>query len=198
VRDEARSRAAVREALRLLGPADAFVTQQVDITAKEIEIRLVAASPVSKDRIDQAEKLLLRRTGKEVRLTLRKVASEEELALLRQQLKRPATVSPPPPQDLESIRADVTARLDRLLKETWPAGAGELLGYEIGFTPEELLVRIRFRSAAALDATAQEILAKVLKSELKVDKLRLEFQQEKPAPLPKQPLARRATRAVKK
>jgi uncharacterized hydrophobic protein (TIGR00271 family) len=198
VRDEARSRAAVREALRLLGPADAFVTQQVDITANEIAIRLVAASPVSKDRIDQAEKLLLRRTGKEVRLTVRKVASEEELALLRQQLKRPAPVSPPPPQDLESIRADVVARLERPLKETWPAGAGELLGYEMGFTPEELLVRIRYQSATALDVTAQEILAKVLKSQLKVDKLRLEFEQEKPAPLPKQPRARRATPPVKK
>ena len=197
VRDEARSRAAVREALRLLGPADAFVAQQVDITAAQIVIRLVAASPVSKDRIGEAQKLLLHRTGKEVSLTVRKVASEEELALLRQQLKTAVPV-PPPPQDLESLRADVTARLDRLLKETWPAGAGELLGYEIGFTPEELLVRIRFRSAAALDATAQEILEKVLKVELKVDKLRLEFQQEKLAPLAKKPRARRATPPAKK
>jgi hypothetical protein len=90
------------------------------------------------------------------------------------------------------------ARLERPLKETWPAGAGELLGYEMGFTPEELLVKIRYQSATALDATAQEILAKVLKAELKVDKLRLEFQQEKPAPLPKKPLARRATPPAKK
>ena len=197
VRDEARSRAAVREALRLLGPADAFVAQQVDITAAQIVIRLVAASPVSKDRIGEAQKLLLRRTGKEVSLTVRKVASEEELALLRQQLKTAVPV-PHPPQDLESLRADVTARLDRLLKETWPAGAGELLGYEIGFTPEELLVRIRYQSATPLDATAQEILSKVLKAQLKADKFRVEFQQEKPAPLPKKPRVRRATRAVQK
>src|ERR1039458_6825510 len=197
VRDEARSRAAVRDALRLLGPADAFVTQQVDITAAQIVIRLVAASPVSKDRIGEPQKLLIRRTGKEVSLTVRKVASEEELALLRQQLKTAVPV-PHPPQDLESLRADVTARLDRLLKETWPAGAGELLGYEIGFTPEELLVRIRYQSATPLDATAQEILSKVLKAQLKADKFRGEFQQEKPAPLPKKPRVRRATRAVQK
>src|ERR1039458_9803393 len=101
VRDEARSRAAVREVLRLMGPADAFVTQQVDITAAQIVIRLVAASPVSKDRIGEAQKLLIRRTGKEVSLTVRKVASEEELALLRQQLKTAVPV-PHPPQDLES------------------------------------------------------------------------------------------------
>jgi hypothetical protein len=197
VRDEARSRAAVREVLRLMGPADAFVTQQVDITAAQIVIRLVAASPVSKDRIGEAQKLLLRRTGKEVSLTVRKVASEEELALLRQQLKTAVPV-PPPPQDLESLRADVTARVDRLLKETWPAGAGELLGYEMGFTPEELLLKIRYQSATPLDATAQEILSKVLRAQLKVDKFRLEFQQEKPAPLPKKLRARRATRAVQK
>jgi hypothetical protein len=65
-------------------------------------------------------------------------------------------------------------------------------------TPEELLVRIRYQSATPLDAIAQEILSKVLKAQLKVDKFRVEFQQEKPAQLPKKPRARRATRAVQK
>ena len=197
VRDDARSRAAVREALQSLGPASTFVTQQVDITANRIVISLVAASPVSQDRIGEAEKFLLRRTGKEVSLTVRKVASEEELAILRQQLKRSTAMAPPPP-DLESIRSDVVARLERPLKETWPAGAGELLGYEMGFTPDEFVVRIRYQSATPLDATAQEILSKVLKAQLKVEKLRLEFQQEKPVPLPKKPPDRVATPAVKK
>ncbi len=64
VRDEARSREAVRGARRLLGAGDAFVTQQVGITPKEIVIRLVSASPVSKNRITEAEKILLRGTGK--------------------------------------------------------------------------------------------------------------------------------------
>ena len=81
VRDEARSRAAVREALRLMGPADAFVTQQVDITTAQIVVRLVAASPVSRDRIGEAQKLPASPNGKEVSLAVRKVASEEELAL---------------------------------------------------------------------------------------------------------------------
>jgi hypothetical protein len=197
VRDEARSRAAVREALRVLGPADTFVTQQVDITPAEITIRLVAAAPVPKNRIGEAEKLLLRRTGKDVKITIRKVASEEELALLRQQLKTPVPAAPEP-QDLESIRADVMSRLERPIKEVWPTDAGELLDYEMGFTPEELLVRIRYRSTKALDSTAQEILSKVLKAQLKIDKLRLDLQQEKPVPAPANPRANRASRAVQK
>lgn len=181
VRDEARSRAAVREALKLLGPPGTFVTQQVDITPAEIVIRLFASAPVPQNRIAAAEKLLLRSTGKEVSLVVRKVASEEELALLRQQLRAMPTV-PPPPQDLESIRADVVARLERPLKETWPADAGELVSFEMGFAPDGLLVHIRYKSPKPLDAAAQEILANVLKTQLKVAKLDLDLQQEKPAP----------------
>jgi uncharacterized hydrophobic protein (TIGR00271 family) len=194
VRDETRSRAAVREALRTLGPADAFVTQQVDISASRIVIRLVAAAPVPKGKITEAEKLLLRRTGKEVSLTVRKVASEEELALLRQQLKTSAPVPPAPP-DLESIRADVVSRLEVPLKATWPAEAGELLGYELGLAPEDVSVHIRYQSAKSLDPAAKEILSNVLKAQLKVDKLRLELEQEKP---PRHPRTAAAVQAFRK
>ena len=180
VRDEARGRAAVREAMRLLGPVDSFFTRQVDITPAEIAVSLVTSAPVSKDRINAAENLLLRRTGKEVKLTVRRVASEEDLALLRQQLKTPAP--PPPPEDLASIGAEALKRLEVPLKDAWPGAAGELLSYELGFTPEGLLVRIHYRNVKPLDPTAQEILAKVLKSQLNVDKLRLDLEQEKPPP----------------
>lgn len=112
-------------------------------------------------------------------------------------MKTPVSL-PPPPRDLESIRADVVARLERPLKEIWPAGAGELLGYEMGFTPEELLVRIRYQSAKPLDEPAWEILSNVLKTQLKVDKLRLELQWEKPAPAPGKPRSTRTSQAVKK
>ncbi len=197
VRDETRARAAVREALRMLGPPGTFVTQQVDITPSEIIIRLFASSPVPQNRIAGAEKLLLRRTGKEVSLNIRKVASEEELALLRQQLRAVPAVAPVP-QDLESIRAEVVARLERPLRETWPAQSGELVSFEMGFAPDDVLVRIRYRSAKALDAASEEILSNVLKTQLKVAKLRLYLEQEKPAPVPRTPRSARTGTALKK
>ena len=44
------------------------------------------------------------------------------------------------------------------------------MGYEIGFTPEDVLVRIRYRSVKPLNESAQEILSNVLKAQLKLDK----------------------------
>lgn len=182
VRDETISRAAVREAMRLLGPADAFVTQQVDILPRQIVIRLVASTPIPKDKLAEAEKLLLRRTGKEVNLMVRRVASEEELAVLRRQLK-PAP-PPPVPQDLESVRTDVLTRLEAPLKEIWSPEAGEILSYELGFAPEGTVVRIRYRSSQPLDAASQQMLSNVLKKQLNVQALRVDLLLEKPASPP--------------
>jgi hypothetical protein len=63
-------------------------------------------------------------------LKVRKVASEEELALLRERLRTPAP-SPAPVQDLDSLRGDVLARVEAPLKDLWPAKAASLLGYEL-------------------------------------------------------------------
>ena len=92
----------------------------------------------------------------------------------------------------------MVGRLEHPLKETWPAEAGELLGYEMGFSPEDVLVRIRYQSTKALDATAQEILTNVLKAQLKVDKLRLDLQQERPAPPPRRPRGSSKVQPAKK
>ncbi|MBS1876484.1 MAG: DUF389 domain-containing protein [Acidobacteria bacterium] len=189
VAGETRCRAAVREALRLLGPAETFVAQQVDITARNVVIRLVAAAPVPKERIDNAEKLLIRRTGREVSLTVRRVASEEDLAVLRQQLSKQA--APAPPADLQEIAASVVPRLEQALKTLWPDSAGELLAYELGFAPEGVVVRIRYRSAQPLDSPAADVLSQALESQLNVERIRLELEAEKPAAPKPVPRARR-------
>jgi uncharacterized hydrophobic protein (TIGR00271 family) len=182
VRDETITRAAVREALRSLAPQDTVVTQQFDLTPDRILIRMIVTAPVAQEKIQQAERNLLRRTGREVTLAVRKVASEEELALLRDRLRTPT--APPPLQDLDTVRADLLARLEGPLKEIWPSETAPLLSYELGFTPEELLVRVRYKSEKPLDATAQEMLAKVLQARLRAEKLRLVLEQEAPPPPP--------------
>jgi len=179
LRDETVSRAVAREAVRSLGPADAILAQQLDLEPGRVVVHVVMASSVSPERVREAERMIMRRTGKDARLVVRKVASEEELVLLRDRL-RPVP-QPPPPQTVAAIREEALQRLEPLLKQCWPAETAPLLDHEIGFAPGGVVVRVRYESRRPLDPAAGEVIRKVLARGLDVPELRLELQQERPA-----------------
>ena len=83
LREETIARTAANEAVRLLASPGMIFTQQLDVSPERIILRMIVTETVPEDKIREAEKLLLRRTGKEVTVAVRKVASEEELAMLR-------------------------------------------------------------------------------------------------------------------
>lgn len=180
LREETIARTAANEAARLIASPGTIFTQQVDVTPERIILRMIVTETVPDDKIQAAEKLLLRRTGKEVTVSVRKVASEEELALLRERFRTPP--APPPPQELARIREDLIARLQKPLTDIWPADSAPLLSYEVGFTPQETLLRLRYQSKTPLDATAEALLTKVLQTRLNAPKLRLILERESPPP----------------
>jgi len=182
VRDETIARAAVGDAIRLLSPSDAIVARDVEPTANPIIISLIVTTTVPQETISEAEKMVLRRTGRDVKISVRKVASDEELAQLRQNIARPAPV----PLDLASIRADLTARLANPLKEIWPADTAPLLSSEIGFDADSTVIRLSYQAARPLDPTAEQIISNLLKARLKIANLRLILDQQKPPPPPRQ------------
>jgi uncharacterized hydrophobic protein (TIGR00271 family) len=194
VRDETIARTAVQDELRKLAPSGAFLSRQVDLSPERILVQLVATSAVEPSKIREAERSLIRRTGKEVTISVRKVAGEEELALLKERLMAPATLPSPSPRDIESIRVDLVQRLDGLMKLIWPAAAAPLLDYEVGFTPAGSLVRIRYQSAKPLDPAAEEAIGNLLRTALEAPALRLVLENEPPPRVPK-PGARSNRRA---
>lgn len=187
LKEETTARTAANEAVRMLASPGMIFTQQLDVTAERIILRMIVTETVPEEKIRAAEKLLLRRTGKEVTVSVRKVASEEELALLRERVRTPP--APPPPRDLNSARMEFIARLEQPLKEVWPAESAPLLSYEVGFTPEDIVVRLRYQADTPLDSTAEAMLTKVLQSRLSVAKLRLVLEREAP---PKPPSRKRS------
>lgn len=178
LREETIARTTANEAIRLLAPPGVIVTRQLDVTRERIILRLIVTETVAADKVREAEKLLLRRTGKEVTVTVRKVASEEELAMLRERFR--TLPAPEPPQDLNALGTESIRLIAEPLKETWPAESATLLSYEIGFTPDEVLVRIKYQMDRPLDPTAEMMLTKVLQSRLNIEKLRLILEHEAP------------------
>jgi hypothetical protein len=109
---------------------------------------------------------------------VRRVASEEELATLRESLRTPA---PPPVRDIESMRPELLAQLEAPLRETWPENGGEMTAYELGFDPEGVVLRLRCKSEKPFDEVAQAVLAKAIQSRLRISKMRLLLEYEDPS-----------------
>jgi uncharacterized hydrophobic protein (TIGR00271 family) len=183
VRDESISQIAVRDAVKQLVPADDILSDQVEVSSDRILVRLISTSSIDAAKVEAAEKSIIRRTGKEVTLNVRKVANDEELALLRERIRSTAPPPPPPePVEFETLGKDALARLKQPIEESWPAASAELLGYEIGFSPEETVLRIRYRADRPLDAATQEILTRIVQTRLKVEKLRVILEREPKVP----------------
>ena len=155
-----------------------MLLQQVDLTAESVQVRLVVTAPVDREKIDEAEKRLIRRTGKNATIAVSRVTGEEDLARLREQLRTSAP--PPPPRDINEMRTELVARLEPPLQEIWPSQTAPLVGYEIGFNKEETVIRVRYQSRRVLEPTVEEMLSKVLQARLGVEKLRLILERELP------------------
>lgn len=131
------------------------MTQQIDLKSSPILVRLFVAGNVQPEKVRAVEKIILRRTGREVNFQVRHVAGEEELARLRESLH--SSVATPALTDMDSLRAELMSRLEQPLKAAWPAEAGALQSYELGFTPQAVLVRITYQAPKPFDASFAQV-----------------------------------------
>jgi hypothetical protein len=180
LRDETVARTAVRETIRSLAPAGDMLLQQVDVTPDAVLVRLVMASAVDEQAIEQAEKDLIRRTGKNANITVRRVVGAEELATFRQQMAAPALPPPPAPRSLNETRMEIIAQIDQPLREIWPSDVAPLVGYEVVLNSEDIILRIRYQSARPVDISVAEMVSRILQVRLAVHNLRLLLEREGP------------------
>jgi hypothetical protein len=178
LRDESVSRSAIRQAVDRRIAADQILSEQVAVFDERIVLRLVTTSAVNPLLAQEIEKEIIRRTGKTLEMSIREVASGEELALLRERVRRPAAVPPPP--DLGGIGNELLARVKAPLEEVWPAKSAELVSYEIGFDPQAVTLRVRYQADRPLETAIEEVLAKTMSSRLRVENLRLILEREAP------------------
>lgn len=180
---ETSARAAAREAVRLLGAAN-VLTQQVDILPDLTTLRLVVAEAVPPEKVREAERLIIQRTGRPAVVQIRKVAGEEELAALRERLRQPAAPPPAPqPPSLAEIGRTVLEQTGPPLHELWPESAGILTGYEFGYSGQGPFLRAFYEAPRPLEEPARETLERALRSRLGLPQLELRLEwSRQPAP----------------
>lgn len=182
MRDEAQTAAAIQEGLKILSPDGFLIKEAIEFSGESIRLELVAAADVPAERITETKDYLLRRTGKRVDLTVRRVASSDELRVLRESLAtriRPA--APDPYADLETLSAQMVMRAEKTLAEVWPAEAAPRENAEIVFEAAGPKLVVRYKAAKDLDAAAVEAIRKSIQSRPGQAKLRLECIRQAPA-----------------
>ena len=187
VRRETVARTAVNESLRQLSNGDNIVAQQVNVGSGFDAIRasLVVTGLVDSGQIAEAERSILRRTGREAHISVRQVADQAELARLRAGLETPAPAVPII-QPLESIRSDVTGRLTKAVKEIWAPELPPLKDYDLALSQDGITVHVRYESAKPLPPEAERVIAVSLENSLGVKPLRL-LTENIPPPKPAKP-----------
>ena len=170
---EAVARDAVQDAVKLIteGNSDSIVSQQSSFLGEGIRVTLIVANPVDQEKVDEAERAILMRTGREARLNVRRVTGEEELIRLRESFMAGGTVAPE--RDLNLVRAELVARVQRPLDELWPEKRACLRSYEVGFSPGGVIVRVSYEADENLDDDALDVLTRGIQAQLGVDEVQL-------------------------
>jgi hypothetical protein len=174
------ARGAVEEAVKMVsGDApDAIISRQTQLQTDTIRVSLVLATSADPEKVAEAERSILRRTGREARLQVRRVAGEEELQRLREGLT--TTQPQAAPEDVETIRADLLARVVRPIEELWPAGSACLKDVRVSFTKKAAIVTIVYEADLPLDETTREVLARGIQSQLGLEAVQLELEGQVP------------------
>jgi uncharacterized hydrophobic protein (TIGR00271 family) len=182
LRREAVAREAIGQAVQMITPREGIITQTISIPEEPnpLVVRLIVTDPVEAEKVEQAERHIIRLTGREVLLRVRRVANEEELVSLREGLAGQA--EPAPMQNLQAMHAEILARIERSLKDLWPESQAPLQQFELGFGPSGVLLRIGYSSETQLDTAVEQVLAKALGDRLGITDLQLVLEQQEPAP----------------
>ena len=186
VRDETLARTAVREVVRTLTPASNVLSQTVDVGTDRVSVQLIVTSHIDPKRIAAAERTLLRRTGKDASIAVRRVAAEEELAVLRAELTRPAPAPPPPPPpplDIDRARQEMLTRVGAPLKEVWPADAAPIQSYDLLLSADGVVVTVGYQAKKDLDPILADTLTRVLRARLTLPSISVVLKRE-PEPGP--------------
>ncbi len=192
VANETLTRGAVQDELKRLVPADAVVSQQVSVDKDEIVIRLISTRRLPDANVEEARQDLMRRTGRDVQLSIDAVASKRELADLMARLAQPAPIAVAKQKTIGEMQKEILERVDPAIREIWPSSDAPIQDFEVVLRASAIAVDVRYQAAKDLDELAINMVQQSLRTRLGMPELALTATRMKPRmPLDKSERPRR-------
>ena len=180
VRNEAIARNAVIDAIRELVPQGALVSQNVRYAPDGVGISIVSSQPIKAEAIENARRLIERRTGTQANIAVQEVASRRELTDLLDRLNAPQQPRAPRSETLASLESDVLGLMNPVLKDVWPNDT-PLQKWELGFSPDGPVLHLSYESKTVMDKFAVSLLEQTLRSRLQLPNLTVTAERVRPS-----------------
>ena len=172
-------RGAVQAELKRLVPADAMVSQQVTVNQDEIVIRLISTRRIADATVTQARQDLMRRTGRQVQLTVDAVASKSELADLMERLARPAPVLPKE-QTVAEMQKELLDRVRPAIQDIWPTSDAPIQDFDVVLGASGIMIDVRYQAAKDLGDVPINMVLQSLRTKLGMQDLTLKAERIRP------------------
>ncbi len=179
VANETSARATVQGELKHLAPADAIVSQQVSVGKDEIVIRLISTRAIPDSKVEEARQDLVRRTGRDVQLSVDAVASKSELAELMQRLARPPPV-PPKAKIVAEMQRELVDRVRLVIQEIWPSSDAPIQDFDVILSTAGVALDVRYQGVRDLGDVPVNMVLQHLRTKLAMPDLTLKVERTRP------------------
>ncbi len=194
VAGETLAREAVQDELERLAPPSAILSQEVGVGGGEIAIHLISTRAIPDSELAAARQNLMRRTGRDVQLSVDAVASRSELAGLMERLVQPASVAAGA-GSVGEMRRHLRDDVGQAIEQAWPSSDAPVQDFDIVLDSAGTAVAVRYRASVDLGDVPIHMILRTLRTTLAMPDLTLRAERIPPAtaaphpPLPPPPPA---------
>ena len=183
VASETLTRGTVQTELKRFVPADAIVSQQVSLGKDDIAIHLISTRGIPDSKVTELRQDLMRRTGRNVQLTVDAVASRNELAGLMERLDRPAPEIPKE-RTLGEMQKELLDRVQPALQEIWPSPDAPIQDFDVVLGTAGIAIDVRYQAAKELGKVPIGMVLHSLQTKLGIPDLTLKAERVRPSRVP--------------
>jgi hypothetical protein len=150
----------------------------VNIGKDEIVIRLISTQSIPESKVAEVRKDLMRRTGREVQLSVDAVASSSELAELIQHLTHPPGVLPKE-KTIAETQKELFNKVDPIIKEIWPLDA-PIQDFDVVTDKAGVAIDVQYHATTDLGDAQINTVLQSLRSKLGIQGLTLKAERVRP------------------
>jgi uncharacterized hydrophobic protein (TIGR00271 family) len=180
VANETIARSAVQGELKRLAPSGEIVFQSVTLDPSDIVIRLISTRGIPDSTVTEVRQDLMRRTGRNVEISVEAVASKGELAEIMARLDKPAPVVPTK-KSAADIQKELLDMVGPAIQAIWPSSDAPLQDFDVVLSSSSIEIDVRYQATQELGNVPIDMVLQNLRTKLGIPDLALKAERV-PAP----------------